>query len=98
MGFSADRNGQADFPAFVEARIGFGSVSALSRKITGQREAGFGLAVLGRNVKRANPRRLAHLAAEYGIERKGMHVAGNDALITLQVAFAMAATEPGSSP
>ncbi|WP_394804680.1 hypothetical protein [Sphingobium yanoikuyae] len=32
------------------------------------------------------------------MERKGMHVAGNDALITLQVAFAMAATEPGSSP
>lgn len=48
------------------------------------------------NKESANPRRLAHLAAEYGIERKGMHVAGNDAYITLQVALAMAATDPGT--
>lgn len=46
------------------------------------------------NRESANPRRLVHLAAEYGIERKGMHVAGNDALTTLKVALAMAAVEP----
>lgn len=46
------------------------------------------------NTESANPRRLSHLAALYGIERKGMHVAGNDALTTLHVALAMAAIEP----
>lgn len=48
------------------------------------------------NKESANPRRLSHLATEYGIERKGMHVAGNDALITLKVALAMAATDANS--
>ena len=48
------------------------------------------------NPANGNPRRLAHLADEYGIERKGMHVAGKDALVTLQVALAMTATEPGA--
>ncbi|UKK86180.1 hypothetical protein L7H23_08815 [Sphingopyxis sp. BSN-002] len=46
------------------------------------------------NPVNGNPRRLAHLADEYGIERKGMHVAGKDALVTLRVALAMAAAEP----
>jgi hypothetical protein len=46
------------------------------------------------NTESANPRRLVHLAAEYGIERKGLHVAGMDALVTLKVALAMAATDP----
>ena len=45
------------------------------------------------NKASANPRRLAHLADEYGIERRGLHVAGMDALITLKVALAMAATD-----
>ena len=46
------------------------------------------------NTESANPCRLAHLAAEYGIERKDLHVAGMDALVTLKVALAMAATNP----
>lgn len=46
------------------------------------------------NQVNGNPRRLAHLADQYGINRRGMHVAGKDALVTLQVALAMAATEP----
>lgn len=45
------------------------------------------------NQESANPRRLVYLARQYGVECKGTHVAGNDALITLQVALAMAATE-----
>ena len=46
------------------------------------------------NAQSANPRRLTHLADQYGIERKNAHVAGNDALVTLRVALAMAATGP----
>lgn len=46
------------------------------------------------NTESANPRRLSHLAAMYGIKRKGMHVAGNDAVTTLEVALAMAAIQP----
>lgn len=46
------------------------------------------------NTESGNPRRLVHLADEYGIERKGLHVAGMDALVTLKVALAMAATAP----
>lgn len=48
------------------------------------------------NEESSNPRRLTHLAAQFGVEKKGMHVAGNDAWITLQVAIAMAAVEPES--
>ena len=44
------------------------------------------------NTENANPRRLAHLAAQYGIDRTGLHVAGMDAFVTLKVALAMAAT------
>lgn len=47
------------------------------------------------NQESANPRRLKYLADQYGIERKGMHVAGNDARVTLQVALAMASIERG---
>lgn len=45
------------------------------------------------NTESANPRRLKHLADLYGIERRGLHVAGNDAHVTLQVALAMASVE-----
>lgn len=50
------------------------------------------------NKESANPRRLAHLADEYGIERRGLHVAAMDALVTLKVALAMAATNAGAYP
>lgn len=46
------------------------------------------------NTESGNARRLAHLADQYGIERRGLHVAGMDALVTLKVALAMAATPP----
>ena len=46
------------------------------------------------NLENGNPRRLSHLADHYGIDRKGMHVAGKDALVALEVALAMAAIEP----
>lgn len=42
------------------------------------------------NFVSANPRRLIHLAAQYGIDRTVSHIAGNDAHMTLQVALAMA--------
>ncbi len=45
------------------------------------------------NPVSANPRRLTHLAAQYGIDCKGSHVAGKDANVTLQVAVAMAQVE-----
>ncbi len=50
------------------------------------------------NQESANPLRLAHLAKRYGIDHRGTHVAGNDALITLKVALAMAAVEPPEQP
>jgi hypothetical protein len=49
------------------------------------------------NPVSANPRRLTHLAAEYGVDCSGSHVAGNDAHVTLQVALAMAQAEEAVS-
>lgn len=50
------------------------------------------------NTESANPRRLAHLADQYGIDRTGLHAAAMDALVTLKLALAMAATNDRLAP